>query len=125
MLDGDQNGHPGLVVTPETYATLVPGNTPYKRPANPGRLQITRNETQYQIAQRRDENEEATRLFREVNGMERALIQQIVSAVEAEYLKVLCNPITNKITKSIPEIFTYLFNNEISSYCDDNQYIVK
>ena len=109
-LGGGQNGHLGLVVTPATYATLVPGDTPYTRPANPGRLQITGNETQYQIAQRRDEHDEATRLFREVLGVERALIQQIVGAVEAKYLKALRNPITNKITKTIPEIFSYLFD---------------
>ena len=42
--------------------------------------------------------------------MERTLIQQIVAAVEAKYLRPLRNPITNKITKTIPEIFEYLFD---------------
>jgi len=109
-LGGGANGHLGLVCSPETYQELVPGDTPYIRPTNPGRLQILGTETQYQIAQRRDEHDEATRLFREVIGVERAIIQQIISAIEPKYLKAIRNPITNKITKSIPEIFEYLFD---------------
>ena len=109
-LGGGENGHLGLVCTPETYATLVPGNTPYIRPENPGRLQIEGNETQYQIAQRREEHQEATRLFREVLAVEKVLIQQIVAAIEPKYLKALRNPITNKLTRSIPDIFTYLYD---------------
>ena len=54
-LGGGEHGHLGLVCSPATYATLVPGNTPYVNPPNPGRLIIDGTETQYQIAQRRDE----------------------------------------------------------------------
>ena len=39
-LGGGANGHLGLVCSPETYQELVPGDTPYIRPTNPGRLQI-------------------------------------------------------------------------------------
>ena len=104
-LGGGENGHLGLVCSPEAYATLVPGNNPYIRPQNPGRLLIIGTETQYQIAQRKEEHREATRLFREVIGVERTLIQQIVSAIKDKYLKALRNPITKKITKTIPKIF--------------------
>ena len=108
-LGGGEHGHLGLVCSPATYATLVPGNTPYIKPPNPGRLIIDGTETQYQIAQRRDEHAEALRMFQECLGVERALIQQIVAAVEPKYLKALRNPVTNKIVQSIPSIFTYLF----------------
>ena len=64
-LGGGEHGHLGLVCSPQTYATLVPGNTPYIKPANPGRLVIDGTETQYQIAQRRDEHAEALRVFQE------------------------------------------------------------
>ena len=37
-LGGGENGHLGLVCSLETYATLVSGNTPHERPANPGEL---------------------------------------------------------------------------------------
>ena len=108
-LGGGAHGHLGLVCSPETYATLVPGNTPYISPIHPGRLVIDGTETQYQIAQRRDEHAEDLRVFQEYLGVERALLQQIVSALEPKYLKALRNPVTNKIVRSIPEIFDYLF----------------
>ena len=64
-LGGGEHGHLGLVCSPEIYATLVPDNTPYIKPQNPGRLMIEGTETQYQIAQRRNEHAEALRMFQE------------------------------------------------------------
>ena len=95
-LGGGENGHLGLVCSAKTYATLVPGNTPYEQPINPGHLQIIGNETQYQIAQRNQEHEDVTGLFREVLIVEQTIIQQIVGGIEPKYLKALWNPITNK-----------------------------
>ena len=108
-LGGGKHGHLGLICSPETYSTLVLGNTSYVKPTNPGRLVIDGTETQYQIAQRRDEHTEALRVFQEYLGVERALIQQIVAAIEPKYLKALRNSVTNKIIQSIPSIFDYLF----------------
>ena len=42
--------------------------------------------------------------------MERTLIQQIVVAVDSKYLKALQDPVTNKITHTIPDMLTHLFN---------------
>jgi hypothetical protein len=53
---------------------------------------------------------ENTRLFRETNAVERTIIQQIVAAINTKYLKALRNTVTNKITASIPQIFTHLFD---------------
>ena len=53
---------------------------------------------------------EDLRLFREVLGVERTLIQQIVAALDPKYLKALRYPVTNKITSTIPEILLHLFN---------------
>ena len=108
-LGGGANGHLGLVTTPEVYLALVPDATPYIRPANPGRLVVAEGLTQYQIAQVRDQHQEATRVFREVLGVERALIQQIVVAVEPKYLRALRTPGTNKLHQTIPEILQHLF----------------
>ena len=80
-----EHGHLGLVCSPEIYATLIPGNTPYTKPQNPGRLIIEGTETQYQIAQPRDEHAEALRIFQEYLGVERALLQQIVAAIGPKY----------------------------------------
>ena len=43
--------------------------------------------------------------------MERGLIQKIVSVIEPKFLQTLCSPITGKITKTISQIFKYLFEN--------------
>ena len=53
--------------------------------------------TQFQIAQAWDEHEESTRLFHKVIGVEHALLQQIVLAVEAKYLQAIysCQPGTH------------------------------
>ena len=75
-LGGGANGHLGLVsTTPEVYLALVPNATPYIQPANPGRLVVEEGLTQCQIAQVWDQHQEATRVFREVLGVERALIK--------------------------------------------------
>ena len=109
-LGGGANGHLGLVCSDTTYQALVPDSTPYIRPENPGRLQMENDMTQYQIAQVRDEHAEATRVFREVLGVERALIQQIVVAIEPKYLRALRTPGTNKLNKTVAEILQHLFS---------------
>ena len=119
-LHGGLHGHLGLVCKPAVYAGIAA--TPYVRPGNPG--------TAHEIAQQTTEHEEATRLFREVLGVERALIQQINSAIEPKFLQALCSPVTGKIDKTIPDIFQYLFTNfgnvspdELSDLKDDAQKI--
>ena len=108
-LGGGQHGHLGLVCTQAAYTALVPQASAYTRPVNPGRLAVTPNLTQYQLAQARDVHQEAIRVFREVNGVERAIIQQIVVAIEPKYLRALRTPGTNKLNQSIPDILTHLF----------------
>ena len=81
-LGGGETGHLGLVVSPATYQTLVLNAPAYRRPVNPGRFVIEGHETTAQIVQRRSEHAERQRVFKEVIGLERALIQQIVGAVE-------------------------------------------
>ena len=66
--------------------------------------------TQFQIAQAQETHSENTGLFCEVLAVEIIIIQQIVVALDAKYLKALRDPVTNKITRTIPEILTHLFN---------------
>ena len=109
-LGGGEDGHLGLVCTDEVYESLVLNAIPYIRPENPGRLQVNAGFTQYAIAQARNEHAEATRVFREVIGVERALQQQLVAAIEPKYLRALRTPGTNKLTQTIPQIFDHLFS---------------
>ena len=108
-LGGGHHGHLGLVCSDATYAT-IPNAQPYVRPVAPGALTIIQPATQYEIAQQRDQHNEETRVFREVLGVERTLIQQIVAAVDAKYIKALRDPVTNKIAFTIPEVLSHLFN---------------
>ena len=76
-----------------------------------GRFVFEGREMQHQITQRRAEHAERVRVFKEVIGVEHAIIQQIISAIEPKYLKALCLPTTNRLNASIPAIFTHLFTN--------------
>ena len=67
---------------PETYNTLVPSNTLYIKSPNPGCLIIEGIETQCQIAQHQDEQVEALHMFQDCQGVERALLEQIVATEE-------------------------------------------
>lgn len=50
------------------------------------------------------------RVYKEVTNLEKALIKQIVQAINAEYLKALRNSTNNTITLQIINLLTYLFN---------------
>ena len=89
---------------------MVPNAPVYTRPTNPGRLVLRDGLTQYQIAQARDQHQETTRVFREVLGVERTIIQQIVVAVEPKFLRALRTPGTNKLNRTMPQILQHLFD---------------
>ena len=108
-LGGNHHGHLGMACTPEVYAN-VPNSDPYNQPASPQALAVQPGATQFQIQQTRDVHAEETRLFQEVLAVERTTIQQIIAIIDKKILKALRNPITNKITRTIPEILTYYFN---------------
>ena len=108
-LGGGAYGHLGLVLTPAQYEQ-VPNSTPYHKPEHPGALDIPNSATQYQSAALRDQHQEEICLFREDTSVELALIQQIVAAIEPKYLRALRDSMTYQFSKTIPEIFTYLFD---------------
>ena len=84
-LSGGRHGHLGLAKRPVAY-TDIEGTEPYERPENPGILEIEGG-TAFEIAQQKAEHEEATCLFCEVLGVERALMQQIISAIDNNFSK--------------------------------------
>ena len=109
-LGGGMYGHLGLVMSNTAYEAL-PNALPYVKPRFPGPFSLPNDDvTQAQIALRKSEWEEQVRIWREVEAIERALIQQIVAAVDAKYLKALRNPVTTKITQDIKAILNHLFN---------------
>ena len=76
----------GLVCSSEVYQVLVLNLNPYSRLDNPGRLQLELGITQYEIVPARDEHAEETQIFCEIIGVEQALCQQLVNAIEPKYL---------------------------------------
>ena len=56
----------------------------------------------------KEAHHEQLRLFREVQGVEEALIQQIVQAVGAPYLSSIRDRATNSLRGTVYEIFNHL-----------------
>ena len=93
-LGGGAHGHLGLVLSPTRYALIC--NAVYNRPQHPGTLIIPPGTTQHMARTLRDQHTERLRVFREVTGVENAPMQQIVAAVEPQYIEALRNSVTGK-----------------------------
>eukprot|EP00957_Ditylum_brightwellii_P006522 493904-Ditylum_brightwellii.AAC.1 len=109
ILGGGTCSHLRLVLAPVQYNSIV-GTVAYVRPPNTGPLHLIVGLNQYQITQAQDHHQEALYLFQEVTPVKLALKQQILGAIGAKYLKVVKSSITQQINRSVPDIFTYLFN---------------
>jgi hypothetical protein len=107
-LGGAQHGHLGLLMTNAQYALV--SDTPYERPEHPGVLHIPHNATRVASDALKRTYDENLRVFHEVRGVEQALIQQIVTAVEEQYIIAMKNRDTGQFTGDIRQIFTYLQN---------------
>ena len=64
--------------------------------------------TTAEIAAQRIEHEDQRRLYNEVQAVEIALRNQVIEAIDNEYLEPLRNPTTNMINDSIVDIFAFL-----------------
>ena len=105
-LGGGANGHLGIILTNAEYARIC--LTRYIVPTFPT-LVIPVPSTAPIISQATREFTESMRVYRESLDVRKALIRQIVAAIDPKYLKTLRNDDTNTITRSIPQILTYLF----------------
>ena len=105
-LGGGLHGHLGLVLDVVEYALLTP--TPFTRPVHPGPLVIDPASTQHMSLTIKASHTEEIRVFREVYAVEKALLQQIIKAVEPDYLSAVRNRETNSITISVGEVLAHL-----------------
>ena len=87
---------------PSTYVYRA---EPFIGPPDPSRLQVPECFTQYQIVQARDQS---ARVFGEVIGIERVIIQQVVVTMESKFLQVLQTLGANKLNQPFPQILIYL-----------------
>jgi hypothetical protein len=105
LSDGD-HGHLALVLSDAQYALLTA--VPFIRPIFPGALVVPPLTTGPMATVLKEAHQENIRLFREVQGVEKALIQQIVQAVEAPYLSSIRDRDSNSLRGTVYEILTYL-----------------
>ena len=84
-------------------------NAEYHRANRPGQYIIPAGTTQHMARTISDQYTEHMRSFREMIRVENALKQQIVAAVEPQYLLALRNSTTGKLNGTIAEIIKHLF----------------
>ena len=105
-LGGGTHGHLGLVLTAAQYADI--SNTVFTRQAHPGPLATPLADTDVQRSTFRDSHIEDLQVFREVMGVEQALIQQIVATIDATYLKDVRDRTSNLINVSVLALLLHL-----------------
>ena len=92
-LGGVTHSHLGPVLTASQYADT--STTVFIRTAHPGPLAIPLAATAVQRSTLRDAHIEDLRFFREVMGVEQALIQKIIATIDATYLEDMRDQTTN------------------------------
>ena len=106
-LGGGTFGHLALVISPASYALISP--TPFIRPTHPGQLTIPAGSTQHAARTLKDQHDENLRVFHEVEGVDRALKQQLVAAIEPTYLMAIRDRTSNTIVRPVYEVLEFLF----------------
>ena len=83
---------------------------PSTRPNHPGQLVIPAFTTLHMARTMQDQHTDRLRVFCEMIGVENALKQQIVAAVEPQYLQAMRDPVTGKLTGIIADIIKHLLD---------------
>ncbi len=107
-LSDGAHGHLALVISDAQYALLTA--QAFVRPVFPGPLVIPAGTTAGMSTVLREEHQEAIRIFREVQGVEAALIKQIVQAVDSPYLSSLRDRSSNSLAGTVYQILDHLRN---------------
>ena len=120
-LGGGQLGYLALVL-PATSYDAIPNAARFQRPPDPGPFIVqtrtpptTRNTqatpiqiTAAVVAQQKSAWDESKRIFNECQAVEQVLRQQIIEAIEPEYLEPLRDQYTEMVNDDIPTIFEHL-----------------
>ena len=101
-LGGGAHGHLGLVLSPEEYA--LHSDAAYRRPTHPGIIVIPPGTTNHLTNIYREQHRERLRVFHEVQAVEQALRQQIVTAIEPQYPEAFRNAATGRITDNVHQL---------------------
>ena len=113
-LGGGQLGYLALCIE-AAYYNVIPGATPFIRPVDPGTFNPVVPLgvravplTPADIATQKIAFDEEKRKFNECQAVETALRNQIVEAIDPEYLQPLRNATTDMLNDPIPDIFSFL-----------------
>jgi hypothetical protein len=105
-LSDGAHGHLALVLSDVQYALITA--QPFVRPVFPGPLTIPAGTTAPMATVLKEAHQEAIRIFREVQGVEKALVQQIVQAVNATYLSSIRDRTSNSLRGTVYDIIAHL-----------------
>ena len=105
-LGGGLHGHLGLVLNPVEYALVT--QVPFLAPVHPGPLVIAQGTSATMATAARDTHSETVRVFREYNGVEKALKQQIRKAIDESYLLAIHDRTSNSLSGTVHTICDYL-----------------
>ena len=124
-LGGGQLGYLALILSVADYRS-IPGSAPFNRPADPGVFTpvphpvppgpILRGQgapvapplTPGDITTQRIVHDENRRLYNECQAVETVLRNQLIEAIDEEYIRPLRNPHTDMVNDAIPDIFSFL-----------------
>jgi hypothetical protein len=81
---------------------------PHARPGHPVPLAIPQNASHHLQNLLKRTHQDELRIFHEVRGVERALTQQIVAAVDPSYLAAMRNRTTGQFTGTVCQLLQYL-----------------
>ena len=107
-LEGGTNGHLGLVLSATDYALI--SNIPYVRTPYSGPMPAVDPANLPGIVIAREEFKDNTKLFREANGVEDALLTQLNQALPPLYLEHYRDINSQKITTRLQIILQELFD---------------
>ena len=107
-LFGGQHGYLALLLSATAYALISPAAI--NRPAHPGPLLIPLHTTQHMARTMTGAHKEDLRIFRECQGVEAALQQQLIEAIDPIYLEAIRDGTTNAIGLPIYDIIRYLYD---------------
>ena len=105
-LSDGAHGHLALVLSARQYTLLTA--VPFVRPLHPGALNIPTGTTGPMTEVLKTAHSETLRLFNEVQGVEKALIQQIVRPLDAPYLTAIRDRNSNSLTGTVHDILDHL-----------------
>ena len=103
------DGHLRLVLTELQYALI--SLTPFAYPTHMVLLIIPDGTTAHTNSNMRISHTKEVRLFREVTGLEQALVQKIIGTVEASHLADIRNRTTNSINNTVAVVLTHMQEN--------------